>query len=286
MQTQQDGALVVERFFSALEEADVEAFLSIWADDGVQEMPYAPDGFPRRLEGKEAIRQQYSALPTNFRSMRFPREILPLADPDRFLVRYRGEIELRAGGRYDNTYVGIFTLRDGRIVELVEYFDPIVLQRAFGDALAASFNVADENIADIVARIAYYADARAWTELHDLFAQSVHVDYTSLFGGTPADLSAHELMTGWRAFLPGFDATQHLLGPILVETKGARASAWTHIRATHRIGGELWVVGGRWAIALVREAAWRIASITFEFAYQEGNTDLPNLARERAARAQ
>ena len=73
--------------------------------------------------------------------MRFPREIIATEEASRFLVRYTGSIELKAGGRYDNTYVGLFTLRDGRIAEFVEYFDPIILQKAFGNRLQQNFNV-------------------------------------------------------------------------------------------------------------------------------------------------
>ncbi len=137
-----DGQTVVEEFFAALEAKDIDRFLAVWMEDGVQVMPFSPNGFPQRLEGREAIRAQYGALPENYRSMRFPREILPLQAPGLFVVRYTGEIELMSGGRYDNTYIGLFTVRDGRVAEFVEYFNPIVLQQAFGEALHQNFGVA------------------------------------------------------------------------------------------------------------------------------------------------
>ena len=130
----------VERFFQALEAKDLTAFLDVWAEDGVQVMPFAPQNFPSRLEGKAAIRKQYGSLPANYRYMRFPREITPMQDPERFVVRYTGQIGLTTGGRYDNTYVGLFLVRDGRVQEFVEFFDPIVLQTAFGAALQQNFN--------------------------------------------------------------------------------------------------------------------------------------------------
>ncbi len=40
-------------------------------------------------------------------------------------------------------------------------------------------------------------------------------DYTSVFGGEPETVDGPELATRWRALLPGFDATQHFLGPLL-----------------------------------------------------------------------
>jgi hypothetical protein len=130
----------VERFFHALETKDLTAFLDVWAEDGVQVMPFAPKDFPSRLEGKAAIRTQYGNLPANYRYMRFPREIMPMQDPERFVVRYTGRIGLASGGRYDNSYVGLFTVRNGQVQEFVEFFDPIVLQTAFGAALSRNFD--------------------------------------------------------------------------------------------------------------------------------------------------
>lgn len=131
----------IEQFFSGLEAMDVQRAVGAFAEDGVQVMPYSPEGFPKRLDGRAAILRQYSGLPENYTSMRFPREILATEDPERFVVRYTGEIALKAGGRYDNTYVGLFTVRDGRIHEFVEFFDPIILQKAFGAQLQQNFNV-------------------------------------------------------------------------------------------------------------------------------------------------
>jgi uncharacterized protein len=143
----EQNRLVVREFFTRLEAFDIEGFAALFAEDGRQLMPFSPDGFPRALEGRAAIFNQYRGMPENFTSMRFPGLIISdLVDPSRFVATYRGEIQLRAGGQYNNTYVAQFSIRDGKILELVEYFDPIVLQRAFGAALQERFNVAPEGV--------------------------------------------------------------------------------------------------------------------------------------------
>ena len=53
----------MEGFFAALEAMDIPRMLALWAEDGVQVMPFSPEGFPRRLEAREALRRQYSGLP-------------------------------------------------------------------------------------------------------------------------------------------------------------------------------------------------------------------------------
>jgi hypothetical protein len=48
---------------------------------------------------------------------------------------------VKATGRpYNNTYVGRYVIRKGRIVEYDEYFNPLVLLSAFGDAAALQKN--------------------------------------------------------------------------------------------------------------------------------------------------
>jgi ketosteroid isomerase-like protein len=133
----------VRAFFATLEAlGSGEQVAALFAEDGRQVMPFAPEGFPRRLDGRAAIARQYAGLPAAYASMRFPGlAVRDLASPEEFLATYRGDIALRAGGKYDNTYAGHFVVRGGRIVEFTEYFDPAVLQRAFGARLQGTFDV-------------------------------------------------------------------------------------------------------------------------------------------------
>lgn len=50
-------------------------------------------------------------------------------------VKFRGEIVIKAGGTYENDYIGTFRLENGKVVEYTEYFNPIVMAKAFGIAL-------------------------------------------------------------------------------------------------------------------------------------------------------
>lgn len=137
----------VGEFFARLEAMDVEGFVGLWAEDGVQEMPFAPEGFPKRLEGKAAIRRQYGGLPDAYESMAFPEpRIHPMLDPVLVVAEYAGRISLKSGGTYDNRYVGVFRFaEDGRISRFTEYFDPIVLSRSFGgEALGQTFSLPEE----------------------------------------------------------------------------------------------------------------------------------------------
>ena len=107
----------------------------VFAPNGRQLNPYVPEGFPKSFDGAEAIYKQYSSLPQNFSKMRFPRTIYGTDDPDFFFVVFRGDIDIRAGGKYQNDYLGTFQLEGGRIKEYTEYFNPIVMAKAFNITL-------------------------------------------------------------------------------------------------------------------------------------------------------
>ncbi|MBS1522857.1 MAG: nuclear transport factor 2 family protein [Bacteroidetes bacterium] len=123
---------VVDAFFVALETQQFELLKGIFTPDGKQLNPYAPEGFPESFDGAEGIYKQYSGLTANFGQMTFPRKIYATEDPDFFFVQFKGEIEIKAGGKYENDYLGTFRLKDGKIIEYTEYFNQVVMAKAFG----------------------------------------------------------------------------------------------------------------------------------------------------------
>ena len=131
--------------------------------------------------------------------------------------------------------------------------------------------------ADVITRLLHAIDAMDWVAARDCLADEVVTDYTSLWGGEPATVPIDDLIAGWTQIISGFDATQHLTGPV-IEVDGA----WhTHVRAHHWLGGEAWTVFGHY-IATV--AGGRITALTLRTLQQEGNRDLPNIARRTPVR--
>ena len=123
---------LVDKFFIALETGQFDLLNKVFAENGRQLNPYVPEGFPKSFDGRAAIHKQYSSLPKQFSSMKFPRTIYATEDPNVFFVQFVGDINIIGGGRYENHYVGIFKLRDGQVVEYTEHFNPIVMAKAFG----------------------------------------------------------------------------------------------------------------------------------------------------------
>lgn len=124
----------VRAFLGALEEKDMAAFAEVWADDGVQDMPFSPEGFPKRVEGKENIIAHYAAWPEISGDAAFTDDLVfyPMADAEWVFAEYRGRVEILTTGRvYEQRYGGLFHVRDGKIVLFREYYDPAAFAYAF-----------------------------------------------------------------------------------------------------------------------------------------------------------
>jgi hypothetical protein len=138
--------------------------------------------------------------------------------------------------------------------------------------------------ADDVVRFFHAIDDRAWPAVRAGLANQVSSDYTSLFGGTPERLAADALVTRWQGLLPGFDGTQHLLGPLVIEQTGNDATVACNVRAYHHLGQSTWLVAGRYFLTLRRlDGTWRVAGIILHTTYEEGDRSLTSQASARAA---
>lgn len=139
-------------------------------------------------------------------------------------------------------------------------------------------------ITDVVNSVGTLADLKQWLQLQQLFADEVTVDYTSLFGGKAQTIPSEQLMSQWQSVLPGFDATQHLITNHQITINGDTATVIAYVRATHRLGDGMWVVGGYYVDELVRtHNGWKLTAIQYNALYEEGDRSLIEQAAAKAA---
>ena len=62
---------IVHDFLDLLSKKDFKAWIELWTEDVVQDMPFSPPEFPSRLEGREAIAKHYGNLPQAVGKMDF-----------------------------------------------------------------------------------------------------------------------------------------------------------------------------------------------------------------------
>jgi hypothetical protein len=135
-----------------------------------------------------------------------------------------------------------------------------------------------ESVEHRVVGVVHHIDHKQWSELRQLFADTVTSDYVSLFGGSPVEQPADSLVDMWRQNL-GAVTTQHLLGPLDTHVTGDRATSVCHVRALHYAAkaksGTEWEVLGHYVFELSRVAGgFRITKLTLETFHQRGNRAL------------
>lgn len=146
-------------------------------------------------------------------------------------------------------------------------------------AVSGTIALEEKRIRRVILRAMGSIDARHWDILRDLCADTVFVDYTSLFGGEPRNYTVVDLIDNWRQLLTPFSSTRHDLGPIDVEIAAGEAKAWCPVHIHHFLhgapGGDEWIVNGEYMVTLKRlHASWQIQQIVFAVQSQEGNTNL------------
>ncbi|MEU7408871.1 nuclear transport factor 2 family protein [Streptomyces sp. NPDC042638] len=111
-------------------EKDIPAWIALWAEDGVMEFPFAPPGWPDRLEGREAIAAYMRPYPDHIDLRDFPDlRIHRTTDPETLVVEMRGVGRVTGtGAPFDMTYIAVVSVRDGRFVSYRDYWNPLAVQ--------------------------------------------------------------------------------------------------------------------------------------------------------------
>lgn len=123
---------VVERFLEALSRRDVDAMVAENAPDIVCVFPTAPGG-PQELVGWDTNRAFYSTyirpMTSTFALTR--KAVHPRADDlERVVAESASDGTMVDGNPYQNRYLCLATVRDGKIQHWTEFADPAPIERA------------------------------------------------------------------------------------------------------------------------------------------------------------
>lgn len=125
----------VKNFLRLLEEKDINKWMELWAEVGINYYPYHSGMFPEKMIGKQEIYNNWKGVPEMFDSLRFPiHEIYADQTGNIITIRFDSHNIMKdQKGRYDNTYVCIFEFNEqGKIKEYYEYFNPIITGVTYG----------------------------------------------------------------------------------------------------------------------------------------------------------
>jgi len=120
---------VFERVLRAIQDGEMDVYADLFAASASLELPFAPPGVPRRIEGREAIRafidagaERLRAAPPQFQF----RSIVVHETVDSEVIVTEFEVHAVAAGEpYQFTNLQVMTVRNGEIVSLRDYWNPL-----------------------------------------------------------------------------------------------------------------------------------------------------------------
>lgn len=109
---------------------DIPGWVDLWDTDGVLEFPFAPEGWPTRLEGKAAIGDYMRGYPDHIDLHDFPDvEIHRTTVAEKIVVEMRGVGRLVETDKpFDMSYIAVVTVEDGLITHYRDYWNPLGVQ--------------------------------------------------------------------------------------------------------------------------------------------------------------
>lgn len=111
-----------------------DEFLELFAKHVIFEFPYAPDGYPERLVGRDQLAAHLARLAPLLRFDGFELEATH-ACGDTFVLEFTCEgSSVETGVAYNQSYISVVTLREGRIARYKDYWNPLVALAAIGSA--------------------------------------------------------------------------------------------------------------------------------------------------------
>ncbi|CAA9463396.1 MAG: hypothetical protein AVDCRST_MAG12-9 [uncultured Rubrobacteraceae bacterium] len=109
------------RLFSAKR---FEEWVELWDPEGRFVVMYPVEGMPATIEGRDALLANFGGLAGAVGEIRVSTtEFHQTTDPDVAFVEYAMHMDLPDGGAYDNRMAGRLTFRDGRLLEIREYYN-------------------------------------------------------------------------------------------------------------------------------------------------------------------
>ncbi|RDL40038.1 NTF2-like protein [Venustampulla echinocandica] len=124
----------------------------------------------------------------------------------------------------------------------------------------------------------------------EAFAEEVTIDYTSLFGGEPYQISGAKQVEMWREQMEGLDSWQHITTSVLIDLPQPGAASKTpqtaqviancivNLKRASAKGDSEIRNGGRYEFEVVRTDndgnPWRISMLKADLVWFSGNSDV------------
>ncbi len=113
---------------------DMDAVADLWAEHGTVEFPFAAGASPRRLVGREAVRDYLAGYPDLMDVQEVSAGTVHHTErPDTIVVEFTAHGRtVRTGEPYRLDYITVITTEDGLITRCRDYWNPLAAASAAG----------------------------------------------------------------------------------------------------------------------------------------------------------
>jgi ketosteroid isomerase-like protein len=124
----------VRAVFATISDGRYEDLSRYMGEDFVFELPYGPAFLPRRFDGLATWNEMQGAMFALFEQFTETLDtVYETRDPATVIAEYHSDAIVKgSGAAYRNEYIGVFRIRDGRIVFWREYHNPEAVAKALG----------------------------------------------------------------------------------------------------------------------------------------------------------
>ena len=122
---------LVEAWLAVLPSGDFDAFPGAVAEDFVLRLPFVPPGVPNAFHGRAAALAVLQSSAAGRSPLVFSEKVIRRTDdPELALTTARAEATMANGNPYRNEYVMLTRIRDGVVIEHIEYLNPLAIMAA------------------------------------------------------------------------------------------------------------------------------------------------------------
>jgi ketosteroid isomerase-like protein len=123
---------VLDELFRRIARGAYASLWEIFTDDMTLAAPYSVIGESKVTGGKRVSEFLDKAYSLRFAALKFELvEIYPAREPGLYFVEYTSEARMRSNDApYENRYIAIFRIREGKIAFWKEFYDPSRIAKA------------------------------------------------------------------------------------------------------------------------------------------------------------
>ena len=129
-----DVVALARKWLEVMPQGEFDQLPGQVAQDFVLRLPFAPPGVPTEFVGRDTAQRALSESARGRSRLTLDNIVLlRTEDPELLVATATGSATMTSGKAYRNSYAIFVRIRDGQVIEHIEYLDPLKVMEAMGD---------------------------------------------------------------------------------------------------------------------------------------------------------